>query len=187
MECVIAGSLQSMLASFQQLSQLTTVNFMRDILLGLSRLHSEGIMHRDVKPQNVLVTTSGQCKLTDFGASAMLNALARGDDTAAVEGTPLYLAPEAARGNATFKSDIWSVGIMFLQLITGVVPYQLPSDQDVDVYAFVYQVGSGILKPVFNRGLLPPQTLDFVDNCLEPAEAKRKTANELLALPFFFV
>jgi serine/threonine protein kinase len=181
MEYVSAGSLDALLCNFGQLSAATTVNYLRDILHGLHRLHQDNIMHRDVKPQNVLVTSLGVCKLTDFGASAIINAMVRGEGT--VEGTPLYLSPEAAQGKATFKSDVWAVGIMFLQLISGRPPYDIPADMSPDV--FVFQVGSGRFRPTWKHDTLPPAAEEFVRCCLEPDVSLRKSALELLSLSFF--
>ncbi|GET88248.1 protein kinase, putative [Leishmania tarentolae] len=129
MECMLAGSLQNMISAFRTIPSSTARVFMRDVLRGLSKLHSMGIIHRDMKPQNVLLSFAGNCKISDFGASAWLQELVRRKSKGEVCGTPVYLAPEAARGSPEKESDIWSCGIMFLQMITGRLPYspeQLP-------------------------------------------------------------
>ena len=189
MECVVPGSLSSMLHNFHHLSPVTTANFMKDILKGLHKLHSKGIVHRDVKPQNVLITSNGLCKLSDFGASAALGEFVRreGVGVGVVVGTPLYMAPEAARGDPNALSDIWSVGIMFLELINGHVPYEMTSDLRNNPALFVYRIGSGDLKPTYSEEELSEVTLDFVRRCLAEDSSKRSTAEELLSLPFFSV
>jgi serine/threonine protein kinase len=186
MECLVAGSLQALLNCFSQMPMPTVVGFMRDVLRGLHKLHSQGIVHRDVKPQNVLLTNSGHCKITDFGASAQLLELLRKHDASGgveLQGSPIYLAPEAARGDPTAKSDIWSVGIMYLELVTGRLPY----DSDVlhaPIPLVVFWIGSATVKPAIPQDL-PPITLEFINGCLAPKIEERLSAEELLQLPFF--
>eukprot|EP00744_Colponema_vietnamica_P005749 GILI01008397.1.p1 GENE.GILI01008397.1~~GILI01008397.1.p1 ORF type:complete len:808 (+),score=168.88 GILI01008397.1:132-2426(+) len=189
MECVVAGSLSSMLKSFHAFEPQTVVNFMKHVLRGLLKLHHEGIIHRDVKPQNVLVTTTGICKISDFGASARISALARSaHDGIIIQGTPLYLAPEAARGQPVLKSDIWSVGIMFLQLVTGKLPFEVDDAIIRNPVLFAYNIAQGRIRPVIPpRGSLAAPALEFVAKCLEDDVEKRLSAEELLALPFFLV
>ncbi|AIN98098.1 serine/threonine protein kinase, putative [Leishmania panamensis] len=185
MECMLAGSLQNMISAFRTIPSSTARVFMRDVLRGLSKLHSMGIIHRDMKPQNVLLSFAGNCKISDFGASAWLQELARKESRGEVCGTPVYLAPEAARGNPEKESDIWSCGIMFLQMITGHLPYtseQLASG----AAALVYQIGSGIAQPNVPDDL---DVLDaeFVRACLEKDPGKRTSAAGLLQLALFTV
>ncbi|CUF21655.1 protein kinase, putative [Bodo saltans] len=184
MECLVAGSLSGMLTTFETLPEPTTINFVRDVLKGLHRLHSMGIVHRDVKPQNVLIAANGHCKISDFGASASINELARRHEGGAeVQGTPIYLAPEAARGHAEPKSDVWSVGIMYLQLITGSIPYDATA-MSGGVGAVVFGIGSGKLHPIIPTNLTPFARA-FVDGCLAVNVDQRLTANDLLRLPLF--
>ncbi|CAD2220897.1 protein kinase [Angomonas deanei] len=183
MECMMAGSLQNMISAFHVISNVTARVFMRDVLRGLSRLHSYGIIHRDVKPQNVLLTLSGTCKISDFGASTWLQRLVQKEYQGVVQGTPVYLAPEAARGITEMASDLWSCGIMYLQLITGHLPY--PKEKlNLASPILVYQIGSGQAVPVI------PDDLDeldaaFVKCCLQTDAEKRSTAEKLLQMPLF--
>ena len=103
-----------------------------------------------------------------------------------VQGTPVYLSPEAARGQACTKSDIWSVGIMLLQLTTGALPYDQITP-DTDPMAVVLQIGSGRMRPKFDKSAFPEVTVQFVEGCLAPTVEQRLTAAELLELSFFFV
>jgi hypothetical protein len=186
MECLVAGSLSGMLTTFEKLPEPTTINFMRDVLRGLSKLHSMGIVHRDVKPQNVLIAANGHCKISDFGASASIHELVRRHDGGAeVQGTPIYLAPEAARGHAEPKSDVWSVGIMYLQLTTGTIPYNARSVSG-GVGAVVFGIGSGKLLPTIPT-TLNPLARSFVEGCLAPNVTDRLSAEQLLDLPLFSI
>ncbi|CAJ1988487.1 serine/threonine protein kinase [Leishmania donovani] len=185
MECMLAGSLQNMIAAFRTIPSSTARVFMRDVLRGLSKLHSMGVIHRDMKPQNVLLSFAGNCKISDFGASAWLQELARKESKGEVCGTPVYLAPEAARGSPEKESDIWSCGIMFLHMITGRLPYSL-EQLALGAAALVYQIGSGIAQPNIPDDL---DVLDaeFVRACLDKDPSKRTSAAGLLQLALFTV
>eukprot|EP00658_Telonema_sp_P-2_P020017 TRINITY_DN1787_c0_g3_i1.p1 TRINITY_DN1787_c0_g3~~TRINITY_DN1787_c0_g3_i1.p1 ORF type:complete len:1072 (-),score=211.96 TRINITY_DN1787_c0_g3_i1:152-3367(-) len=185
MECIVAGSLSSMLTSFKHFAPQTVANFLKDVVRGLATLHAADIIHRDVKPQNVLVTSSGKCKISDFGASARISALARSAGEGGgmvIQGTPLYLAPEAARGRPTLKSDIWSVGIMFLHLVTGKPPYSAEDEMLKNPMVFTLCIAKQTIKPII-PSCLPPDARDFVMACLKPEE-QRPSADDLLHTPF---
>ncbi|RNF01324.1 putative protein kinase [Trypanosoma rangeli] len=186
MECMLAGSLHGILSAFGSIPGTTARLFIRDVLRGLHKLHSLGVIHRDVKPQNVLLTLAGNCKISDFGASAFLQELVRRQREGKglqVLGTPVYLAPEAARGTPEEKSDIWSCGIMFIQLLTGSLPYE-KQFLEMPPEVLVFQIGSGAAKPII------PDTLDafhaeFVCSCLKEDPKERLSAQRLQELPLF--
>ena len=102
----------------------TIVHIAKQIAAGLSHAHQNGIIHRDIKPQNILMKENLTCKITDFGI-----ARAYGDTTLTqtnqMLGTVYYLSPEQARGNvATAQSDIYSLGILIFEMITGQIPFK---------------------------------------------------------------
>ena len=102
----------------------TIVYIAKQIAAGLSHAHQNGIIHRDIKPQNILMNDNLTCKITDFGI-----ARAYGDTTLTqtnqMLGTVYYLSPEQARGNvATAQSDIYSLGILIFEMITGQIPFK---------------------------------------------------------------
>ena len=102
----------------------TIVHIAKQIAAGLSHAHQNGIIHRDNKPQNILMNENLTCKITDFGI-----ARAYGDTTLTqtnqMLGTVYYLSPEQARGNvATAQSDIYSLGILIFEMITGQIPFK---------------------------------------------------------------
>ncbi len=91
----------------------------------LSYAHSRGLVHRDVKPSNVLIDEEGNCLLTDFGLARMVEASVNLTITGAVVGTPAYMSPEQGLGQKVdSRTDIYSLGVILYQMATGRVPYQ---------------------------------------------------------------
>src|SRR6188768_361640 len=122
----------------------------------LAAAHSAGIVHRDVKPSNILVTGDGQVKLSDFGI-ARAEADASLTQTGLVTGSPAYLAPEVASGSsATDASDVWSLGATLYHLLTGRPPYDVKDNLMGALYKIVHEEpprlpDAGWLAPLLER------------------------------------
>ena len=121
----------------------------------------------------------GQCKLTDFGASAKLEELRASNNKLA--GTAMYMAPEQCIGKVCKASDVWSVGVLTYQLLTGKLPYPR-SVLGMEAYdmmkAFSTHVSPQLTLP------LPPRAKSFCEAILQRDPTKRPTADELLHHPF---
>ncbi|MET0766052.1 MAG: serine/threonine-protein kinase [Aeromicrobium sp.] len=117
MELVEGTSLRDLLASHGP--SLRAVTVVRGVLEGLAACHQAGILHLDIKPANVLVTPEGGIKIVDFGI-----ARAASDATATVAGTPHYMAPEQFDGHSDERSDIYSVGCLLYECLTGKPPFE---------------------------------------------------------------
>ncbi|PWU98933.1 putative serine/threonine protein kinase [Trypanosoma cruzi] len=180
MEFASGGSLYNMLHKFTKFKVDQAKRYLRDVLKGLVYLHREDIVHRDIKPQNVLLLETGLCKLSDFGTSKCLLKVCNSGQP---EGTPPYIAPEAARGRAEKASDIWSFGIMMAQMLSGRLPWS--NMEEMTPQTFCYNVGH-------NENFVPQldeqisaQEKEIIMRCCNRVPSKRPTAEELLQDPYF--
>ena len=124
MEYVDGKTLKQVLKSRGHLSITEVVDIMLQLTDGMAHAHDAYIIHRDIKPQNIMILANGMIKITDFGVATALNSTQL-TQTNSVMGTVHYLPPEQAQGKgSTIKSDIYSMGIMMYELLTGLVPYK---------------------------------------------------------------
>ncbi|WP_181348855.1 Stk1 family PASTA domain-containing Ser/Thr kinase [Thalassobacillus sp. CUG 92003] len=123
MEYVDGLTLKQYIQQNSPISVEEALDIMRQITSAISHAHDNGIVHRDIKPQNILIDHYGHAKVTDFGIAMALSATAL-TQTNSVLGSVHYLSPEQARGGmATKKSDIYSLGIVLFELLTGRLPF----------------------------------------------------------------
>ena len=124
MEYVDGKNLKQLIKRRTKLSLTEVVDIMKQLTDGISHAHDSFIIHRDIKPQNMLILDNGLVKITDFVIAVALNSTQL-TQTNSVMGSVHYLPPEQAAGKgATFKSDIYSLGIMMYELITGKLPFR---------------------------------------------------------------
>lgn len=123
MEYIKGKTLKQYINEFSPLSPARSVQIMKQLTSAIAHAHENQIIHRDIKPQNILVDEDGNVKITDFGIATSLSATSY-TKTNSVIGTVHYLSPEQARGgNATKKSDIYALGIVLYELLTGELPF----------------------------------------------------------------
>eukprot|EP00308_Calcidiscus_leptoporus_P005078 CAMPEP_0119378914 /NCGR_PEP_ID=MMETSP1334-20130426/50514_1 /TAXON_ID=127549 /ORGANISM="Calcidiscus leptoporus, Strain RCC1130" /LENGTH=282 /DNA_ID=CAMNT_0007398279 /DNA_START=10 /DNA_END=855 /DNA_ORIENTATION=+ len=182
MEFVENGSLSQIIKKFGKLNEQLVGVYILQVLEGLSFLHEQGVIHRDIKGANILISTGGKVKLADFGVATKLEA--QGLDTKAnsVVGTPYWMAPEIIQMSGfTTASDIWSVGCTVIELISGAPPYfdlQPMSALFRIVHDAHPQLPGGISQPL-NDFL----TLCFKKDTLQRPSAKRLKTHTWLTAP----
>ena len=124
MEYIEGKTLKQLLKKRETLTLPELIDIMLQLTDGLAHAHESYIIHRDIKPQNIMILDNGLVKITDFGIAMALNATQL-TQTNSVMGSVHYLPPEQANGkSATVKSDIYSLGILMYELITGSVPFK---------------------------------------------------------------
>ena len=124
MEHIEGKTLKQLLKKREALTLTEVIDIMTQLTDGISHAHESYIIHRDIKPQNIMILDDGKIKITDFGIAMALNATQL-TQTNSVMGSVHYLPPEQASGkNATIKSDIYSMGILMYELLTGTVPFR---------------------------------------------------------------
>ena len=124
MEYVDGKTLKQVLKQRGHLSVTEVIDIMLQVTDGMAHAHDAYIIHRDIKPQNIMMLSNGMIKITDFGVAIALNSTQL-TQTNSVMGTVHYIPPEQANGKgSTIRSDIYSMGIMMYELLTGLLPYK---------------------------------------------------------------
>ena len=124
MEFIEGHDLKSMLSHDGKISPDRAVDIMQQVCLALEAAHSEGVVHRDLKPQNIMVDQQGRAFVMDFGIARSLE-FGGMTQTGALIGTPEYMSPEQVRGeHVDARSDLFTLGIIFQEILTGALPYQ---------------------------------------------------------------
>src|SRR4051812_46221194 len=129
MEFVPGETLETIIAREGPLDVTRALDYTCQISNAVDHAHRQGVLHRDLRPSNVLVAESGMVKVADFGTSRFLEIAAHGTT---VIGSPPYMAPEQFQGKALFASDIYSLGVTMFQMLTRDLPYDTPTAADIN-------------------------------------------------------
>ena len=129
MEYVRGDTLEAVISRDGQVDLARALDYTCQICNALDHAHQHGVIHRDLRPGNVLVTEDGVLKVADFGTSRFLEIASHGTT---VIGSPPYMAPEQFHGKTVFASDIYSLGVTMYQMLTGVLPYSTPAPADLE-------------------------------------------------------
>ncbi len=174
MEFVPGETLEAIIAREGALDLGRALDYTCQICNAIEHAHRHGVLHRDLRPSNVLVAERGLVKVADFGTSRFLEIAAHGTT---VIGSPPYMAPEQFHGQAVFASDLYSIGITMYQMLTGVLPYEAPSPADVGRL----QRGDLVTAPRLKNPRIPKAINDIVLKAMAPGiHARYQRASELL-------
>jgi len=187
MEFVEGGSLDKLVTEVRKnrnlsddsalvLDESLVAKFVSQLLMGLSYLHKQGIIHRDIKGGNLLITKDSHVKLTDFGVSTTRPVESSSDSSTEIDvvGTPYWMAPEiiSLSGFST-ASDIWSVGCTVIELLTGFPPYH-----ELNELAAMFRIVSDDRPPLPSN--ISAELEDFLMKCFNKDMYTRASADHLL-------
>ena len=174
MEYVPGETLENIIALKGALDLHRALDFTCQICNAIDHAHRQGVLHRDLRPANVLVGENDMLKVADFGTSRFLEIAAHGTT---VIGSPPYMAPEQFHGKAVFASDIYSLGVTMYQMLTGTLPYDTPAPAE-----FAKLMSGELVKnPRLVNPAIPKAISDIILRAMAPEVTARYTrASDLL-------
>lgn len=179
LEYVPGGSVGSCLRKHGKFEEQTIKSFLHQILEGLAYLHSKGILHRDLKADNILVDFEGVCKISDFGTVRRSDDIYGNVENMSLQGSIFWMAPEVvslSKKGYSAKVDIWSLGCVVLEMFAGRRPWS-----DDEAVQAMFKIGAERKAPPIPADVkLSKQAAHFLKNCFEVDPAKRPTAQRLL-------
>ena len=174
MEYVRGDTLETVISRDGKLDLQRMLDYTCQICNALDHAHQQGVIHRDLRPGNVLVTEGGVAKVADFGTSRFIEIAAHGTT---VIGSPPYMAPEQFHGKTVFASDIYSLGVSMYQMLTGVLPYNTPTPADLEKL----MKGELVSPPRTRNPKIPSKINDIVMKAVAPdVKARYQRASDLL-------
>ena len=193
MEYINGGNLFSFVKKRRKLTEKISIFLFRQIILGIKHIHSQGIVHRDIKLENILIDLNNTIKICDFGISRILSS--PNDLLFEQSGTPMYMAPEIflcskEKGYKGFPVDIWSAGIALYIMLSGTFPFMIKNNTDS-----FFDPNSNIKKNIAIKNIIinkkPKPIEDISDNAndllkglLNKDPNKRLTIDEILKHPW---
>ena len=167
-------TLENIIAAHGALDLTRALDFTCQICNAVDHAHRQGVIHRDLRPANVLVGDNDMLKVADFGTSRFLEIAAHGTT---VIGSPPYMAPEQFQGKAVFGSDLYSLGVTMYQMLTGSLPYDAPAPADLDKLLS----GELVSPPRLRNPGIPKAISDIVMKAMAPEiGARYQRASDLL-------
>jgi len=177
LEYIPGGSIGSCLRKHGKFDESLVSSMTRQTLSGLAYLHTEGVLHRDLKADNILLDTDGTCKISDFGISKKTDNIYGNDVTNSMQGSVFWMAPEVIRSQGqgySAKVDIWSLGCVVLEMFAGKRPWSKE-----EAVGAIYKLGSLNQAPPIPDDV-PPVAIGFMSNCFTIDPSERPTAEILL-------
>lgn len=178
MELIDGKPLSKIIEEKGRLDYKEAINIVRQVASALSLAHKNQIIHRDVKPHNILITSSGTAKLADFGIARTISkaTLAEGDEK--IMGSVHYFSPEQARGAyVDERSDIYSLGIVLYEMLTGKVPF----DGDNPISIALMHINNKMPSVSESVSGIPPQLEKVIEKATDKYQSNRyKSADEMI-------
>jgi len=157
MEFLQGEELRSLMSTGRPLAAARAVEIAAQVAEGLAYAHEHGVVHRDVKPANIMLAITGLAKITDFGIARMRSAEVK-TQTGIVLGSPRYMSPEQVAGKrAEPRSDIFSLGVILYEMLTGKPPFT-----GEDVTSVMFQIMNLVPPPPSSINTRVPEILDFI-------------------------
>jgi serine/threonine protein kinase/tetratricopeptide (TPR) repeat protein len=177
MEYIEGRDVKSILAERAKLAPEEAMGIVEQVCRALDAAHTEGVVHRDLKPQNIMLDKEGKVLVMDFGIARSMETPGL-TQTGALVGTPEYMSPEQAKGeDVDARSDLFTLGIIFYQLLTGKTPFQA----NTIVATLLKRTQERAIPPVKEDPSVPPYLSDVVVKCLEIEPQHRyQSAQEIL-------
>jgi tetratricopeptide (TPR) repeat protein/predicted Ser/Thr protein kinase len=177
MEYIEGEDLSQILARRGKLPAAEATAIMTQVTRGLEAAHTEGVVHRDLKPQNIMMEASGKASVMDFGIARSMDASSM-TRTGALMGTPTYMSPEQAQGHKVdARSDLYTLGIIFYELLTGRPPFET----DNPMATLVKRIQEKPVPPIQVEPSIPRPVNDLVMKMLATKpEERQQSACELL-------
>lgn len=174
--------LKHMSSKDKRFTELQAVKLWRDLLNGVDFLHSKGIIHRDLKLQNVLfIENTNELKIIDFGLAVSLESKQLAGTQV---GSPLFMSPQVLSSTKySSKCDIWSLGVVFYYMLFSESPYG-PGVSLKNIQQCMDRIAKGAFE-LPNHKLMTSESYDLITKCLKFEEEERPTAKQLLQLPMF--
>jgi len=174
MEYVPGETLENIITLKGPLELNRALDFTCQICNAVDHAHRQGVIHRDLRPANVLVTENDMLKVADFGTSRFLEIAAHGTT---IIGSPPYMAPEQFHGKAVFASDIYSLGVTMYQMLVGDMPYDAPSPGNLDKL----MSGELVTAPRLKNPSIPKAVSEIIMRAMAPdVSARYQRAADLL-------
>ncbi|KAL2752090.1 hypothetical protein ACRALDRAFT_2114144, partial [Sodiomyces alcalophilus JCM 7366] len=181
LEYISGGSIGSCLRKHGKFEESVVSSLTRQILNGLAYLHREGILHRDLKADNILLDLDGTCKISDFGISKKTDNIYGNDKSNSMQGSVFWMAPEVVRSEGkgySAKVDIWSLGCVVLEMFEGRRPWSKE-----EAVGAIYKIANRETPPIPDevRATVSPLALSFIWDCFTVNPHERPTADVLLS------
>ncbi|KAG5945338.1 hypothetical protein E4U53_006731 [Claviceps sorghi] len=181
LEYISGGSIGSCLRKHGKFEESVVSSLTRQTLSGLAYLHREGILHRDLKADNILLDLDGTCKISDFGISKKTDNIYGNDKSNSMQGSVFWMAPEVIRSEAegySAKVDIWSLGCVVLEMFAGRRPWSKE-----EAVGAIYKIANGETPPIPEdvEETIAPVAVAFMSDCFSVNPLDRPTADVLLS------